>query len=73
MTALARVVGLPGAVLLGLGSIVGSGLFLSIALAATIAGPQVALAVVIAAAVAADAHFAATNSQPAVKPSVGDR
>ena len=49
---LARVVGLPGAVLLGLGSIVGSGLFISVALAATIAGPSVVLAVAIAAVVA---------------------
>jgi APA family basic amino acid/polyamine antiporter len=50
--ALARIVGLPGAVLLGLGSIVGSGLFISVALAATIAGPSVVLAVAIAAVVA---------------------
>jgi APA family basic amino acid/polyamine antiporter len=49
---LARIVGLPGAVLMGLGSIVGSGLFISVALAATIAGPSVVLAVAIAAVVA---------------------
>ena len=51
-TGLARIVGLPGAVMMGLGSIVGSGLFISVALAATIAGPPVVLAVAIAALVA---------------------
>lgn len=49
---LARVVGVPGAVLLGLGSILGTGIFVSVGLAAGIAGPAVVLAVVIAAVVA---------------------
>ena len=49
---LARVVGLPGAVLMGLGSIVGTGVFVSIGVAAGIAGPAVVIAVAIAAAVA---------------------
>ena len=49
---LQRVVGIPGAVLMGLGSILGTGIFVSIGIAAGIAGPSVILAVVIAAAVA---------------------
>jgi basic amino acid/polyamine antiporter, APA family len=52
MTALKRTVGVGGAVLLGLGSIVGTGIFVSIGLAAEAAGPSVLLAVVIAAGVA---------------------
>lgn len=51
-TALARVVGVPGAVLLGLGSILGTGIFVSIGLGAAAAGPAVVLAVTLAAAVA---------------------
>jgi APA family basic amino acid/polyamine antiporter len=46
------VVGVPGAVLLGLGSILGTGIFVSIGVAAGVAGPSVILAVVLAAAVA---------------------
>ena len=49
---LARVVGVPGAVLMGLGSILGTGIFVSIGIAAGVAGPSVVLAVVLAAAVA---------------------
>ncbi len=49
---LARVVGLPGAVLLGLGSILGTGVFVSLGIAAGVAGPAVVVAVVLAAAVA---------------------
>lgn len=49
---LARVVGVPGAVLLGLGSILGTGIFVSIGLAAGVAGPGLLVAVVLAAAVA---------------------
>jgi APA family basic amino acid/polyamine antiporter len=49
---LARVVGVPGAVLMGLGSIVGTGIFVSVGIAAGIAGPAVVLAVAIAAVVA---------------------
>jgi APA family basic amino acid/polyamine antiporter len=52
MIELPRVVGLPGAVLLGLGSIVGTGAFVSLGLAAGVAGPGVVLAVALAAAVA---------------------
>jgi len=50
--ALARVVGVPGAILLGLGSILGTGIFVSIGIAAGVAGPSVLLAVVLAAVVA---------------------
>ena len=49
---LARVVGVPGAVLMGLGSIVGTGIFVSIGVAAGVAGPAVVFAVAIAAVVA---------------------
>lgn len=49
---LRRVVGLPGAVLMGLGSIVGTGIFVSIGIAAGIAGPAVMPALVLAALVA---------------------
>lgn len=51
-SSLSRVVGVPGAVLMGLGSILGTGIFVSIGLAAGVAGPSVVLAVVVAAAVA---------------------
>ncbi|PRP96182.1 APC family permease [Enhygromyxa salina] len=50
--ALARVVGVPGAVLMGLGSILGTGIFVSIGIAAGIVGPWVVLAVALAAVVA---------------------
>jgi APA family basic amino acid/polyamine antiporter len=49
---LARVVGVPGAVLLGLGSIVGTGIFVSLGTAAGVAGPSVVAAVALAAGVA---------------------
>ena len=49
---LARVVGLPGAVLLGLGSIVGTGAFVSIGIAAGVAGPSVVVAIALAACLA---------------------
>lgn len=49
---LARVVGVPGAVLMGLGSILGTGIFISIGIAAGVTGPSVVLAVALAAAVA---------------------
>ncbi|MGB5304201.1 MAG: APC family permease [Gemmatimonadota bacterium] len=45
---LERVVRLPGAVLLGLGSIVGTGAFVSIGIAAGVAGPSVLLAIALA-------------------------
>lgn len=51
--ALARVVGLGGAVMLGLGSIVGTGVFVSLGVAADVAGAAVVLAVLLAAPVAA--------------------
>ena len=50
---LRRVVGLPGAVLLGLGSILGTGIFVSIGIAAGVAGGWVVPAVALAAIVAA--------------------
>jgi len=50
--ALARVVGVPGAVLLGLGSILGTGIFVSIGIAAGVTGPSVVLAVALGAVVA---------------------
>ncbi|MFO7586595.1 MAG: APC family permease [Gemmatimonadota bacterium] len=46
-------VGLPGAILLGLGSIVGTGAFVSIGIAAGVAGPSVVVAIAIAACLAA--------------------
>lgn len=51
--ALARVVGLRGAVAMGLGSILGTGVFVSLGIAAEVAGAAVVLAVVLAAPVAA--------------------
>ncbi|MCL7959180.1 MAG: APC family permease [marine benthic group bacterium] len=50
---LERVVRLPGAVLLGLGSIVGTGAFVSIGIAAGVAGPSVLLAIALAGLLAA--------------------
>lgn len=50
---LRRDIGLPGAVLMGLGSIIGTGIFVSIAIATEIAGNGIILAVVIAGALAA--------------------
>lgn len=52
-TALKRELGLWGAIMMGMGSIVGTGVFVSIGIAAGIAGPAVILAVVVAALVAA--------------------
>ena len=49
---LKRQVGLFGAVMLGLGSILGTGVFVSIGIAAGIAGPSVIIAIVLAAFVA---------------------
>lgn len=49
---LERVVGLGGATALGLGSILGTGVFVSIGLAANVAGPAVVVAVVLAAGIA---------------------
>jgi APA family basic amino acid/polyamine antiporter len=49
---LQRRVGLPGAVTIGLGSMVGTGIFVSVGIAAGISGPSVLLAIVIAALVA---------------------
>ncbi len=49
---LPRVVGVGGAVLMGLGSILGTGIFVSIGIAAGVAGPSVLLAVALAAVVA---------------------
>ena len=49
---LSRVIGLKGAILLGLGSILGTGVFVSIGIAAGAAGPGLILAVVLAAGVA---------------------
>ena len=49
---LVRAVGLPGATLLGLGSILGTGVFVSLAFGAQVAGPAVILAVALASLVA---------------------
>lgn len=49
---LERTIGLPGAMLMGLGSILGTGVFVSIGIAAGITGPSVILAVALAALVA---------------------
>lgn len=63
---LKRVLGLPGAVAMGLGSIVGTGIFVAIGTAAGIAGSAVLIAVVLGAIVAtcnglASAQLAAAN------------
>ncbi len=47
-----REIGLPGAILMGLGSIVGTGVFVSIGVAAGVAGPNVLLAIFLAAILA---------------------
>ena len=52
-TRLRREVGLGGAALLGLGSMVGTGVFVSIGIAAGVAGPSLMAATVLAALVAA--------------------
>ena len=64
---LQRKVGVLGAVMMGLGSIIGTGVFVSIGIAAGIAGPAVILAVAIAALVAIcnglnSAHLAANHA-----------
>jgi basic amino acid/polyamine antiporter, APA family len=51
-SSLARVVGIPGAVGMGLGSILGTGIFVSVGIAAGVAGPHVIFAVALAALVA---------------------
>lgn len=51
--ALRRQVRVPGAVLMGLGSIVGTGVFVSLGLAAGLAGPAMTLALLVAAVLAA--------------------
>ena len=53
MTQLRRELGIPSAILLGLGSIVGTGVFVSIGIAAGITGPSIILAVAAAGLVAA--------------------
>lgn len=52
MGALRREIGLPGATMMGLGSMVGTGVFVSIGIAAGVAGPAVLLAIALAAVVA---------------------
>ena len=49
---LRRELGVPGAVMMGLGSVVGTGIFVSIGIAAGATGPSVILAILLAAAVA---------------------
>ena len=49
---LQRVVGLPGAILMGLGSIMGAGVFVTLGLGEQIAGPSILLALALAAVVA---------------------
>lgn len=49
---LERAIGVPGAVLMGLGSILGTGIFISVAIATKIAGPAVLIAIGIAVALA---------------------
>jgi APA family basic amino acid/polyamine antiporter len=45
---LERVIGVPGAVLMGLGSILGTGIFISVGIGARIAGPAVLVAIAVA-------------------------
>ena len=49
---LKRVIHLPGAMMMGLGSIIGTGVFVSLGIGAGIAGPMVLLAIVLAGGVA---------------------
>lgn len=49
---LKRVLSLPGAIMMGLGSIIGTGVFVSLGIGAGIAGPSVLLAIVLAVGVA---------------------
>ncbi len=49
---LKRVLGLPGAICMGLGSIIGTGVFVSLAIGTNITGTSVILAVAIAALIA---------------------
>lgn len=49
---LARVLGVPGAVAMGLGSIIGTGIFVTIGTAAGVAGSSVLISIVLAAAIA---------------------
>jgi APA family basic amino acid/polyamine antiporter len=63
---LPREIGLMGAMMMGLGSIIGTGVFVSIGIAAGVAGPSVLLALVVAAGVAmcnglSSAQLAASN------------
>lgn len=58
---LRRQVGLFGAVALGLGSILGTGVFVSLALATGLAGPSVIVAVALAGLVAILLYYAITN------------
>lgn len=58
---LARVVGLPGATLLGLGSILGTGVFVSIAIGAGLAGRHVVVALIVAGLLAAFNGFSAAQ------------
>ena len=67
MDRLRRELGLPGAILLGLGAMLGTGVFVSIGLGAGVAGPAVVLAILFAAAVAtcnafSSAQLAASHS-----------
>lgn len=50
---LGREVGVAGAAMIGLGSMIGTGIFVSIGIAAGVAGPSVTLAIAVAALVAA--------------------
>lgn len=50
--ALRRAMGVPGATMMGLGSIVGTGIFVSVGIATGIAGPSVILAIMLAGALA---------------------
>ena len=58
---LIRAIGVPGAVLLGLGSMVGTGVFVSIGIAAGITGPAVMLAIALAACVASCNAFSSAQ------------
>ena len=58
---LRREVGLPGAVLLGLGSMVGTGVFVSVGIAAGVAGPSVLAATLLAALVATANGFSSAQ------------
>jgi hypothetical protein len=67
---LRREVGLAGAVLLGLGSMVGTGVFVSVGIAAGIAGPAIIAATLLAALIASLLDWRGTGDSTAAPPPI---